>query len=115
MVTLIVVFGVLFVVSIVLGIIAVRNNWAQAPESGYRDCEHGWVHVLCWVVAGCSLTTFLIIGGCAVAAHHQAQIVNAEYGTQYTAEQVFFAGPVIYEVIEGHRQRIDGDLNINME
>ena len=47
-----------------------------------------------------------------VAAEHQARIINREYGTDYTRQEVFYASKVIDTVRELDRKRIqlNGDL-----
>ena len=47
-----------------------------------------------------------------VASDYKADIINREYGTNYTKEEVFFASDVIDTVRELNRQRIEvnGDL-----
>lgn len=47
-----------------------------------------------------------------VAAGHKADMINAEFGTSYSREQVFFAESVIEEIRQIQRQRIElnGDL-----
>lgn len=46
------------------------------------------------------------------AAEHKANIINREYGTNYTPEEVFYASSVINTVREIDRKRIElnGDL-----
>ena len=46
------------------------------------------------------------------AAEHKAQIINREYATEYTREEVFWASAVIDTVRELNRKRIEvnGDL-----
>ena len=47
-----------------------------------------------------------------VSAGYQASIINREYGTNYTMEEVFFASEVIETIRELDRKRyeINGDL-----
>ncbi len=47
-----------------------------------------------------------------LAAEHSAQIINREYGTHYTREEVFFSSDVIDKIREIQRQRVEinGDL-----
>ena len=47
-----------------------------------------------------------------VASDYKVDIINREYGTNYTKEEVFFASDVIDTVRELNRQRIEinGDL-----
>ena len=47
-----------------------------------------------------------------IAAEHRAQIINREYGTNYTREEVFYASSVIDTIRELDRKRVEvnGDL-----
>lgn len=47
-----------------------------------------------------------------VASDYEAQIINREYGTNYTREEVFYASKVIETVRELDRKRVElnGDL-----
>jgi len=47
-----------------------------------------------------------------IAADHQAQIINREYGTNYTQAEVFYASNVIDTVRQLNRNRyeINGDI-----
>lgn len=47
-----------------------------------------------------------------IAADHKANIINREYGTNYTREEVFFARDVIDTIREIDRKRIEinGDV-----
>jgi len=58
-----------------------------------------------------------LIGYCAlimdyIGAEHKASIMNREYGTKYTQEEVFYASDVIETVRELDRKRIEinGDI-----
>ncbi len=42
-----------------------------------------------------------------LSAPYQARLINAEFGTHYTKEDVFFAGDVIDEIRELKRTRIE--------
>lgn len=46
------------------------------------------------------------------AASYQAQIINREYGTQYTQEEVFYASSVIDTIRMLDRKRIEVDGNL---
>ena len=54
--------------------------------------------------------SFLVWGW--LAADHKAQIINREYGTNYTQEEVFYASDVIETVrqLDRNRYEINGDL-----
>lgn len=47
-----------------------------------------------------------------VASDYKATIINREYGTNYTKEEVFFASDVIDTVRELNRQRIEDNGNL---
>ena len=46
------------------------------------------------------------------AAGYKAKVINGEYNTNYTQEEIFFAGDVIDEIKDLNRKRIEinGDL-----
>lgn len=46
------------------------------------------------------------------ASEHQAKLINQEFGTNYTREEVFWASDVIEEIRELKRQRIEVNGNI---
>lgn len=46
------------------------------------------------------------------ASEHQAKLINQEFGTNYTREEVFWASDVIEEIHEMKRQRIEVNGNI---
>lgn len=47
-----------------------------------------------------------------IAAEHKAKIINREYGTNYTQEEVFYAADVIDAVRQLDRKRIEIDGNL---
>lgn len=56
------------------------------------------------------LITMAIVIMCSfdwIAAEHKAKIINSEYGTNYSREEVFFASSVIDTVRELDRKRIE--------
>ncbi len=105
MIALIVGFGVLAVVFVILGILAAIFEWG----------EYTCVQIPMWIFAGVFVLAFLITGGKAFQAENEAVMFNDRYETTYTTEQVFWSRAAIFKVLEGSRQRIDGDLNINMD
>ena len=42
-----------------------------------------------------------------VSAGPRAELLNREFGTHYTADDIFYGDDIIKEVIYGHRSRID--------
>ena len=104
MITLLIVVGVLAIVLTVFGIMAACLRWSDGE----------WPYVM-FILGVFLVFIFAGIGLGAHTANINAQLLNSEYGTQYTAEQMFFSGKTIKVILEGSRQRIDGDLNIRME
>lgn len=54
----------------------------------------------------------LLLGGEWVSAPVKAEIVNQEFGTNYTAKQIFFASDVINEIRELKRTRVSADIKL---
>ena len=64
------------------------------------------------ILGAVGLTVVLVFGYHWVAAEHKAKLVNREYGTNYTREDIFYASDVINTIREVQRQRIE--LNGNL-
>jgi len=47
-----------------------------------------------------------------IAAEHKANIINREYGTDYTQSEVFYASDVIETIRRIDRKRIELDTNL---
>lgn len=62
--------------------------------------------------AAAALIGFACLGYGWVASEHRAQIINREYGTNYTQAEVFYASDVIETVRELDRKRIDARLKV---
>jgi len=64
------------------------------------------------VVSGCFVVFLTAAVWFYVSAGYKADMINAEFGTDYSREQVLFAGSVIEEIRQIQRQRIElnGDL-----
>lgn len=85
----------------------------------YGDSGYEGSHFLALVLAlpmsvatGVSAVSSMFIGYGWIASWHQTNILNREYGTAYTREEVFFASDVIDTVRQLDRKRfeINGDL-----
>lgn len=50
-----------------------------------------------------------------VKASVQAELINAQYGTAYTTDQIYFASDIIDEISEAKRSRIDMRSHITKE
>lgn len=72
----------------------------------------GVLGVLCLCGAGFGAICYAFTVYSWFAADYKADIVNREYGTNYTREEVFFASGVIDTIRELNRQRIEvnGDV-----
>lgn len=85
----------------------------------YIEMSHellGWLGGLVSVIAGIAglsgLVGTTIAGFEYIGAEHRANIINREYGTEYTQEEVFYASNVIDIVRELDRKRyeVNGDI-----
>jgi energy-coupling factor transporter transmembrane protein EcfT len=72
----------------------------------------GVVSPMAAIVGFISLIAYSVLGFQYFAAEHQSNIINREYGTNYTQIEVFYASNVIDTVRELDRKRIElnGDL-----
>lgn len=70
------------------------------------------VGLICVMGAGLGLIAYLFSGWSYMAAEYKADIINREYGTNYTQAEVYWAADVIDTVRELNRKRIElnGDL-----
>lgn len=70
------------------------------------------IGILCVAVAGTGLIVYSYAGWQYMAAEYKADIINREYGTNYTRAEVYWAADVIDTVRELDRKRIElnGDL-----
>jgi len=79
----------------------------------------GFISTILGVVSG--LGSFLIAVFLAVvsynwhAAEYQANIINREYSTNYTQEEIFYASNVIETIREIQRNRNEVTLNLNTD
>lgn len=94
---------------IVLAVLAVfmivlADEW----DSGFAAV----VGLICTLGAGIGLITYAFSGWSYLAAEYKADIINREYGTDYTQAEVYWAADVIDTVRELDRKRIElnGDL-----
>lgn len=98
---------------ILISLIAVTSIAVYAKtHSGDYDTFGGFI---CVIVAMCGfigLFFYCFVAFSWFAAEHEMNIVNREYGTNYTQEEMFYASGVIDTVRELHRKRIEvnGDL-----
>lgn len=80
------------------------------------DHRHNFLAFLLSIVSGTAAVIGLVVIVFTAydwfAAEHKARILNAEYGTNYSQQDVFFASSVIETVRQLDRKRIElnGDL-----
>lgn len=83
-------------------------------SNGYegRHTFAGLMGAILAVIAGLTAIFYAVAGWGYVGAEYKADIVNREYGTDYTQQEIFFAGSVIDTIRELDRQRVEvnGDL-----
>lgn len=71
-----------------------------------------WIGIIMVIVSACGLLHYSIIGYSWFAAEYQARLINQEFGTEYTQEEVFWASDVIDEIRELQRNRIEVNGNV---
>ena len=88
---------------VALALVGTRLDWSFFSE------------VICPCVALLGLLGLIgyaIVGLCYFGAGYKAKIINREYGTNYTAEELFYASDVIDEVRELDRKRVEINGNV---
>ena len=76
--------------------------------------RYAWATILATISGGCTIFSVVCYLGSAYswfAAEHKTNIINREYGTSYTQEEVFYASDVINTVRELYRQRLEISIN----
>lgn len=74
-----------------------------------------FIGIIMTIVSGIAILPWSILCIDYISAGHKAQLINKEYGTNYTQEDVFYAGDVINTIREIKRTRIGLNININKE
>lgn len=83
-------------------------------ERGYQ-VKHtitGFLGVLASIFSCVGLVVIAIHGWSWIASEHKARIINAEFGTTYTQEDIFYASDVIDEIRQIARHRYDIDVSV---
>ena len=80
-----------------------RNNHNRLLEA--VGCVGTLVGLIALFIVGCSSIPY-------IGASYKAEIVNQEYGTSYTAAQIFYASDVIEDIRELKRTRIEVNGNL---
>ena len=72
----------------------------------------GCIGIMFLLVGGVGLMIFSCLVYSWIGSDYKAKIINREYGTNYTQEEIFYANDVINVIHEIKRQRVEinGDL-----
>lgn len=86
-------------------------TWGEDGYGGLRLFA-GVFGIILVVLTGISTLTYVYACWSWIAADSKAKIINREYGTNYTREEVFFAHDVIDTIREIDRKRVEvnGDI-----
>lgn len=102
-----------------IGILIVIVGLIATALLYYGDAGCGWNHIITGLVGltllvlfGVSFVIFVGLSYDYVAAEYKTNIINKEFGTSYTQQEVFWAEDVIEEVRQLKRERmeVNGDL-----
>jgi len=86
---------------------SIRNGIQEIFEPGWEFFKFA-LFMFAMVVVIAVPVSPLVYHSCKVTA----QVVNEEFGTSYTAGDIFWAGSTIEDLVLGHRTRIDLNGNI---
>ena len=83
-------------------------------ERGYNTFRTivGAAGFIMMLASGVSAAAYVAAGWSWFASEHKARIINREYGTNYTQEEVFWASDVIDTVRELDRKRFEINGNV---
>lgn len=100
--TVLILILIALAVAVVVGLILMEHD----------EILVGVLGLLCLCGAGFGAICYAFTVYSWLAADYKADIINREYGTNYTREEVFFASGVIDTIRELNRQRIEvnGDV-----
>lgn len=102
----------------ILILVALIAITALAFYGASKDDIYGiaiFSNLICPIIAFfgiCFLLAYCFLGFQYIAAGHKAEIINREYKTNYTQEEVFYASDVINTVRELDRKRVEINGNI---
>lgn len=102
MVYVVIVFVLLLAAGVGLCVLSVRSG-EDAP---------GIVGIIALIIVLVMACVLPFAGYSWVAAERKAKIINAEYGTKYTREDVFYGHDVIEQIQQIKRKRIEINGNI---
>lgn len=105
---------ILILIALVTATVMVIGCFVYATKAPYNgwDIVAGIAGAIGGVAVLFGLVMYFFMAWSWFASEYKAEIINAEYGTNYSAKQVFFASDVIDTVRELDRKRVEvnGDL-----
>ena len=102
-------FGTMIICAVVCGVVSAVCLLVYAQE------DSGICFFIGTLSALVALIMFIVIPILAFdwhASEYKAKIVNREYGTSYTREEIFFASDIIDTIREINRTRIEANGNL---
>ena len=105
----IVITAILSPIVAVLCFYIIENNYKL---SGNTEFMVGIFGILAGLICITSLFACPICGFDWVASDYKAKIINEEFGTSYTREEIFYGSSVIDKIQEIKRQRIEINGNL---
>ena len=100
---------VAIIVAAVVGIALLNHGEYNDTASGMLAHMAGFILL---IVSGVSLMFYMLLAWDWIASEHKAKIINREYGTKYTREEVFYANDAIDTIRKIDRKRIEVNGNI---
>lgn len=98
------------IIAIVLIVVLFKN--AENLDDGLQLCLGILATCLSFVTA-LAVVVYIFYAWEWKASEYKAKIINQEYGTNYTKEEVFYASSVIEAIKQLERQRIEVKADIN--
>lgn len=104
--------------TLILVAIVVASAMAWLLIWKFGDGYSGWATLTTMaggvlaIAAGIASVTYAFAAWSWFASEYQANIINREYGTNYTREEVFWASSVIDTVRELDRKRVEVNGNV---
>lgn len=104
---------ILILISIVVAtFISWALFWHASNGYNFNNFTAGFFGLLIAIGAGVGAVSYAFAGWNWIASEHKAQIINREYGTAYTRQEVFYASDVIETVRQLERKRYEINGNI---
>jgi hypothetical protein len=102
-----IVFGIIMAVVLVIAL-----AWWASQDCGWYNFIAAFMAVLLGIATGVTIICFCFTVWSWNASEYKANIVNREYGTEYTREEIFYGSDVIETIRELDRKRLEINGNI---